>query len=300
MRARGRRRAETVGPTRLHAARIDNSLTAAQICSIICSHKPNSRRARVRPPLRPENRCDRAPAARDRGASVRSGRPRPSGSGGWSRGSEGGVAIAEIARREGISERGMRKYVKNLFGRRAPEATGEFIATQMNRLNEALLVSYDAMSPENLPAVDRVVRIVRELDRYQGFCGGGGEPQRAASFWKASIPEPKQAPAPPGPRSISRGPRLLPKTSLRKTICATRWRTSFPIRPLSPTVCREARVKGTPKPAPQHRRHRERPRVEEPGGWRSRGRWAERSTFALASRPDGRGCGPWIASLRSQ
>ena len=87
-------------------------------------------------------------------------------------GLKGGVAMAEIARREGISERGMRKYVRTLFARRAPEATGEFIATQMSRLNEALLVSFGAMSAENLPAVDRVVKIVRELDRYQGFGGG--------------------------------------------------------------------------------------------------------------------------------
>ncbi len=87
-------------------------------------------------------------------------------------GLKGGVAMAEIARREGISVRGMRKYVRNLIARRAPEPTAEFIATQLNRLNEALLVSFDAMSGANLPAVDRVVRIVRELDRYHGLGGG--------------------------------------------------------------------------------------------------------------------------------
>ena len=83
-----------------------------------------------------------------------------------------GMAMAEIARREGITLRGLRKYVRNLIASRAPEATGEFIATQLNRLNEALLVSFDAMSGTNLPAVDRVVRIVRELDRYHGLSGG--------------------------------------------------------------------------------------------------------------------------------
>jgi hypothetical protein len=36
----------------------------------------------------------------------------------------------------------------------------------MSRLHEALLVSYSAMSGRNLQAVDRVVTIVRELDRY--------------------------------------------------------------------------------------------------------------------------------------
>jgi hypothetical protein len=80
--------------------------------------------------------------------------------------------MAEIARREGITERGMRKYVRNLIARRAPEATGEFVAVQMSRLNEALLVSFGAMSGENLAAVDRVVRIVRELDLYHGLGGG--------------------------------------------------------------------------------------------------------------------------------
>ncbi len=87
-------------------------------------------------------------------------------------GLNGGLSMAEIARREGITERGLRKYVRNLIARRAPEATGEFIAVQMNRLNEALLVSFGAMSGANLPAVDRVVKIVRELDRYHGLNGG--------------------------------------------------------------------------------------------------------------------------------
>ena len=40
---------------------------------------------------------------------------------------------------------------------------------QVSRLEEALLVSFGAMSGANLQAVDRVVKIVRELDRYHGF-----------------------------------------------------------------------------------------------------------------------------------
>ena len=42
------------------------------------------------------------------------------------------------------------------------------MAIQLNRLNEALLVAFSAMSPTNLKAVDQVVKIVRELDRYGG------------------------------------------------------------------------------------------------------------------------------------
>ena len=50
-----------------------------------------------------------------------------------------------------------------------PAPPEEFVATQVSRLNEALLVAYSAMSGTNLKAVDRVVKIVRELDRYHGL-----------------------------------------------------------------------------------------------------------------------------------
>jgi len=46
-------------------------------------------------------------------------------------------------------------------------------AAQVSRLNEALIISYDAMvDPEigaNFKAIDSVVKIVREMDRYHGF-----------------------------------------------------------------------------------------------------------------------------------
>ena len=48
----------------------------------------------------------------------------------------------------------------------------------MNRLNEALIASFGEMSAENLPAVDRVVKIVRELDRYQGGSAARGASTR--------------------------------------------------------------------------------------------------------------------------
>src|SRR5271166_3266800 len=80
-----------------------------------------------------------------------------------------GVAVAEIAAREGVREKSMRAIVRDILARRMPEPPAEFVALQVNRLNEALLVAYGAMSGANLSAVDRVVKIVRELDRYHGF-----------------------------------------------------------------------------------------------------------------------------------
>jgi hypothetical protein len=48
----------------------------------------------------------------------------------------------------------------------------------VRRLNEPLLVSYSAMhnsaTGTNFEAVDRVLRIVRELDRYHGFAAAPG------------------------------------------------------------------------------------------------------------------------------
>jgi hypothetical protein len=79
------------------------------------------------------------------------------------------VLIAEVAAREGVTERAMRKYVRGLLARRAPQPPAEFLVLQVSRINEALLVAYSAMSGANLHAVDRVVTIVRELDRYRGF-----------------------------------------------------------------------------------------------------------------------------------
>jgi len=88
-----------------------------------------------------------------------------------------GVSVAEIADRDGVGERTMRKYIRTLLARRAPAPPAEFLALQVSRLNEALLVASGAMSAVNLEAVDRVVKIVRELDRYHGFAVGAATPR---------------------------------------------------------------------------------------------------------------------------
>jgi hypothetical protein len=80
-----------------------------------------------------------------------------------------GVGIAEIAARIGVGEKRMRAIVREILARRQPAAPQEFAAIQVSRLNEALLVAFSAMTDMNLKAVDRVVRIVRELDRYHGI-----------------------------------------------------------------------------------------------------------------------------------
>jgi transposase-like protein len=80
-----------------------------------------------------------------------------------------GVSVAEIAARVGVAEKHMRAVIREIIVRRMPHPPEEFVAIQVSRLNEALLVAFSAMTGMNLKAVDRVVRIVRELDRYHGL-----------------------------------------------------------------------------------------------------------------------------------
>ncbi len=79
-----------------------------------------------------------------------------------------GLSVARIAAEIGVGEKRMRALVREILARRMPHPPAEFVAIQMSCLNEALLVAFSAMSPSNLKAVDQVVKIVRELDRYGG------------------------------------------------------------------------------------------------------------------------------------
>jgi transposase-like protein len=99
-----------------------------------------------------------------------------------------GVSVAEIADRNGVGERAMRKSIRTLLARRAPATPAEFLALQVSRLNEDLLIADGAMSAVNLEAVDRVVEIVRELDRYHGFS------VQAATPRSPRLPPPSAAP----------------------------------------------------------------------------------------------------------
>jgi transposase-like protein len=108
-----------------------------------------------------------------------------------------GVAVAEIAARIGVTEKRMRAIVKEILARRRPETPEDFVALQVGRLNEALLIAYDAMSAENLRAVALVVRIVRELDRYHGLFPAGRRGSRNGREVGETAEEP---PAPPPDR----------------------------------------------------------------------------------------------------
>src|SRR5580658_5035528 len=110
----------------------------------------------------------------------------------------------------------MRALVRDILARRMPEPPAQFLAMQVSRLEETLLVSFGAMSGSNLQAVDRVVKIVRELDRYHGFvaaerrCGlpvAPEAPEEIAPWLEAHIAGPTRPQmAPQRPEKIESAP----------------------------------------------------------------------------------------------
>jgi hypothetical protein len=79
------------------------------------------------------------------------------------------MSLVELAAREGVTLRRMQILVRDILARRAPSPPAEYLELQVNRLNEAMIVAYGSMAGGNLKAVDLVVRIVSEMDRYHGF-----------------------------------------------------------------------------------------------------------------------------------
>ncbi|HEY1781689.1 MAG TPA: hypothetical protein VGG79_14890 [Roseiarcus sp.] len=109
-----------------------------------------------------------------------------------------GVTIEEIAASEGISCKWARERKAAILAERAIDPPHEFIQLQVRRLNEAMLVAYSSMTTGNVKAVDQVIKVVRELDRYHGF-DGTPAPQRSA-----------EAPVKPPPLALLEPPPAEP------------------------------------------------------------------------------------------
>jgi hypothetical protein len=107
-----------------------------------------------------------------------------------------GETIEELAAQLDIPLRTVRQRVSTILSR-PPVPPAEFAQLQMRRLNEAMIVAYSAMGNGNLKAVDRVVKITREYDRYAGFA------QALAAPAAPALPAPPPALAPPAPLALA-------------------------------------------------------------------------------------------------
>ncbi len=92
-----------------------------------------------------------------------------------------GVPIAEIALQEGLSVRRARELVHEMLERRDVDPPAGFVQLQVGRLGDAMMVAHAAMMEGDMQALDRVLRIVGELDRYHGFAGARAEPDAGAT-----------------------------------------------------------------------------------------------------------------------
>lgn len=108
-----------------------------------------------------------------------------------------GVPIAEIALQEGLSLRRAREIVRETLERREIDPSAGFVQLQIGRLGDAMMVAHAAMMEGNMHALDRVLRIVGELDRYHGFTGAAARPA-AEAIRTLAAPAPALALPAPG------------------------------------------------------------------------------------------------------
>src|SRR5271168_1425732 len=101
-----------------------------------------------------------------------------------------GLTVAHIARIENLTVHRIRQIIAGMLEKRELDPPAGFVQIQIARLSEAIIVARTMMMEGDLQAMDRLIKLTRELDRYHGF---GKAP--------VSLPEP----APP--RRLLTGPR---------------------------------------------------------------------------------------------
>jgi hypothetical protein len=80
-----------------------------------------------------------------------------------------GVSVAHVARTEKLTIRRVRQIIGEMLVRREVDPPAGFVQLQIARLSDAMSVAHTLMMEGDLQAMDRLVRIVGELDRYHGF-----------------------------------------------------------------------------------------------------------------------------------
>ena len=98
-----------------------------------------------------------------------------------------GLSVPHIAKATHKTTRRVRQIVADMLERRELDPAGGFAQLQIARLNDAMAVAHTMMMNGDLAALDRVVKVAGELDRYHGFF-----PSRAAPL--AALPAPPEPP----------------------------------------------------------------------------------------------------------
>jgi len=123
-----------------------------------------------------------------------------------------GVSIGYMARVEHIAVRRPRQIIAEMLAQREVYQLVGFVQLQIARLSDAMIVAHTRMREGDLKAMDRLINLVGELDRYHGF----GRVQIAAARRSPARWRRRRRPsAPPQRASFSRRGRR-PRTPRRK------------------------------------------------------------------------------------
>ena len=80
-----------------------------------------------------------------------------------------GLTVAHIAREEGLSVQRIRRIIAEMLESREIDPPAGFVQLQIARLSEAMIVARTMMMEGDLHAMDRLIKLTGELDRYHGF-----------------------------------------------------------------------------------------------------------------------------------
>ena len=84
-----------------------------------------------------------------------------------------GLTVAHIARLEDLTVHRVRQIIAGMLEKRELDPPAGFVQLQIARLSEAMIVARTMMMEGDLQAMDRMIELTRELDRYHGFAPPG-------------------------------------------------------------------------------------------------------------------------------
>ena len=108
-----------------------------------------------------------------------------------------GESYLSIARREGCSVRHLRAIVAEALKKREIDPLAQFAQLQIARLNDALYVAHAAMCRGDLQGLDRLLRVVDQIDRCAGrYAAAAPDGAAQAKIAETIAAAPRALPAP--------------------------------------------------------------------------------------------------------
>ena len=102
-----------------------------------------------------------------------------------------GLTVAHIARVEQVTVRRVRQIIAEMLASREIDPPVGVVQLQVARLSEAMIVARTMMMQGNLQAMDRLIKLTSELDRYHGFAPAQIPWAREAAPPRLAAPEPR-------------------------------------------------------------------------------------------------------------